>query len=89
VFPAVSDISPSVRLVPATAGPSEPDERFTVTLDGRLDEDHTASGSPVVADDAVVGIVGPVATSESVSAFGADAVQRFLATYEAGPSARS
>ncbi len=79
----VSDISPSVHLVPGYGRPSEPDERFTVTLDGRLGEDETASGSPVVAGDAVVGIVSPDATSGWVSAFGAEAVKRFLATYAA------
>jgi hypothetical protein len=83
----VSDISPSVHLVPGYGRPSEPDERFTVTLDGRLGEDETASGSPVVAGDAVVGIVGPDATSGWVSAFGAEAVRRLLATYTAGPPA--
>ena len=69
----VSDISPSFRLVSGQCGPSGPDERFTVTLDSGLGEDQTASGSPVVAGDAVVGIVSPFATSGSVSAFGADA----------------
>ena len=85
----VSDISPSFRVVPGHGGPSEPDERFTVTLDGRLGEDQTASGSPVVAGDAVVGIVGPVASNEWVSAFGADVIRRLLATYAAGPPAGS
>jgi hypothetical protein len=83
----VSDISPSVRLVSGHGAPDDPDERFTVTLDGFLGEDQTASGSPVVAGDAVVGIVSPFATSGSVSAFGADAVQRLLEAYEAGLAA--
>jgi hypothetical protein len=83
----VSDISPSVHRVPGYGRPSEPDERFTVTLDGRLGEDETASGSPVVAGDAVVGIVSPDATSGWVSAFGAEAVRRLLATHTAGPPA--
>ena len=84
----VSDISPSVRFVSGFGRPSERDERFTVTLDGRLGEDQTASGSPVVAGDVVVGIAGPDATSGSVSAFGAEAVRRLLATHAAGPLAR-
>jgi hypothetical protein len=84
----VSDISPSVRFVAGYARPSEPEEGFTVTLDSRLGEDETASGSPVVASDAVVGIVSPDATSGWVSAFGADAVRRLLATYAAAPPAR-
>jgi hypothetical protein len=83
----VSDISPSAHLVPGYGRPSEPEDRFTVTLDGRLGEDETASGSPVVAGDAVVGIVSPDATSGWVSAFGAEAVRRLLATYTAGPPA--
>lgn len=89
----VSDISPVVRLVSGHGVPAEPDESFTVTLDDHLGEDSTASGSPVVAGDAVVGIVSPLATSESVTAFGADAIQQELAAYEQSrpqgrPSAR-
>ena len=80
---------PVVSCRPGPRRPSEPDERFTVTLDGRLGEDQTASGSPVVAGDAVVGIVGPVASNEWVSAFGADVIRRLLATYAAGPPAGS
>lgn len=85
----VSDISPSSRLVSGQPGPSEPDEHFTVTLDGPIGEDWTAGGSPVVAGDAVVGIASNLDTSKSVSVIGVDAVQRLLATYEGGPTARS
>jgi dephospho-CoA kinase len=74
----VSDISPSVRFLPGRVDAAEPDGRFTVQLDGRLSEDATASGSPVLANGIVVGMVGPTATSTSVDAFGAAAIREVL-----------
>ena len=65
----VSDLSPRFRLLDGRTGEIGADGRFTVELDGRLGEDETAGGSPVVAEDGtVVGVVGPTATSKSVDA---------------------
>jgi hypothetical protein len=67
----VRDDAPVVRVLPGKVETVEADDRFTVALEGRLPEDATASGSPVVSNDgAVLGIVGPTATSGSVDAFG-------------------
>jgi hypothetical protein len=83
----VSDYGPNVRLVAGRAGAPGSNGSFTVELDGRLGEDETASGSPVVGDGVVVGIVGPTATNASVDAFGAAALREALPA--AAPSARS
>ena len=65
----VSDSSPRFRVLDGRTGEIGADGRFTVELDGRLGEDETAGGSPVVAaDGTVVGVVGPTATSTSVDA---------------------
>ena len=74
----VSDYTPRVRIVPGSAGKPDAEGRFTVPINATLGEDETAAGSPVVADGAVVGIVGPTATSGSVDAFGTDAIVRLL-----------
>jgi hypothetical protein len=75
----VRDDAPSPRLVAAHVEKPEPDGRFKVFLDGRLPEDYTASGSPVVGSDGTVfGIVGPTATSSSVDAFGLDELLRLI-----------
>jgi hypothetical protein len=74
----VSDISPSAQLIEGRAGPTGPDGTFTIDLSTRLSEDATASGSPVYADGALVGIVGPTATSSSVDAIDADAFRSLL-----------
>jgi hypothetical protein len=46
----VSDYGPNVRLVSGRATAPGSDGSFTVELDGRLGEDETASGSPVLGD---------------------------------------
>jgi KAP family P-loop domain len=75
----VRDDAPDVHLVDGKVERAEPDGRFTVALRGKLPEDYTASGSPVVsADGTVFGIVGPTATSTSVDAFGLDELQRLM-----------
>jgi hypothetical protein len=66
---AVRDDDPTVRLRAGTVGGLQPDGRFAVELDGVLQEYETASGSPVVLDGSVVGIVGPTATNRSLDAF--------------------
>ena len=82
----VSDISPSTRLLTGHVDHPDGAERFTVALDERLGEDWTASGSPVVAGDTVIGIVGPTASSGSVDAFGAVVIERlFSAPQEFSP----
>jgi KAP family P-loop domain len=82
----VRDDMPRVRLVPGRVDKLEPDGRFTVALEGRLADDHTASGSPVVSGEgAVIGIVGPTATSSSVDAFGLDELQRLISGSGAAP----
>ncbi len=71
----VSDDSPfDVQTVPGSIGELSEDGHFTVALDGFLSEYRTASGSPVVVDGEVVGIVGPTATNRSVDAFGLSAL---------------
>src|SRR6478609_7790139 len=81
----VSDISPTTRLITGRVDHPDDAERFGVALDERLGEDWTASGSPVVAGDTVIGIVGPTASSGSVDAFGAVAIERLFG----GPSPSS
>src|SRR5215212_4360005 len=74
-----SDIALSIRVVSGLVDEVDSAERFSVALNGRLGEDSTASGSPVVVGDTVVGIVAPTATSVSVDAFGAAAIERLVA----------
>jgi hypothetical protein len=64
----VGDHDPTVRLRAGTIGAYGDQGRFTVELDGILGEDETASGSPVVVDGHVAGIVGPTATNRSLDA---------------------
>jgi hypothetical protein len=86
----VRDDMPQVRLVSGQVDKLEADGRFTVALDGRLPEDRTASGSPVVSDDgAVIGIVGPTASSSSVDAFGLGELQRLVSASEGASEAPS
>jgi hypothetical protein len=72
----VRDDDPSIRIRTGAIGDLRPDRTFPVELDGVLQEYETASGSPVVMDGNVVGIVGPTATNRSLDAFSMDQVMR-------------
>jgi hypothetical protein len=77
---AVSDVSPSVVILPGAVAPGAPgrDAAFTVELQRALSEDVTVNGSPILAGAEVVGFAAPTATSTSLDAYGADVLERVL-----------